>query len=99
MLRAAIALAVLIAVGVGGGGNGFARTASEGAHPTGVQVDGRLAIQNARIRREQRAAEISRERAYRLHQQANRIRAAERDVASRNGGHIASEEPIYLNGR
>jgi hypothetical protein len=66
-------------------------------HPRRVQVNSRLANQNARIHKEVKEGEITKAQAAKLHRQDHQIRMEERIMASQNGGHITKLEQRTLN--
>ena len=66
-------------------------------HPRRVQVNSRLANQNARIHKEAKAGEITKAQAAKLHRQDYQIRREERIMASQNGGHITRRKEKTLN--
>ena len=66
-------------------------------HPRRVEVNSRLANQNARIHQEVKSGQISHAKAARLHAADHRIRMQERRMASRHGSHITRREDARLN--
>ena len=75
----------------------FADTAWQANHPRRVQVNSRLANQNARIHQEVKSGQISRAKAARLHAADHRIRTQERRMASRHDSHLTRSEHARLN--
>jgi hypothetical protein len=69
----------------------------EKTHPRRDEVNDRLANQNQRINKEVREGEMSKAKAARLHRADRRIRKEERNMASRNGGHITKVQQEKLN--
>ena len=80
---------------------GFAGAASastwQETHPRRVEVNHRLANQNARIDRAEASGRMSPGQAARLHRQDRRVRHEERLMASMNRGHITQAEKRALN--
>ena len=66
-------------------------------HAQRVEVNGRLANQDARIHQERRDGRISRFEAARLHRADYRIRMQERRFARHDHGHISRFERARLN--
>ena len=66
-------------------------------HPRREQVNGRLAIQNARIHKEVKEGELSKGQAATLHKDDHQMRSEERVMASQNGSHITKQEQRTLN--
>jgi hypothetical protein len=66
-------------------------------HPRRTQVNSRLNNQNKRIHAEVKDGQISKNRAAALHTGDRQIRTEERDMASRNNTHIATQEQKTLN--
>ncbi|BAP88786.1 putative uncharacterized protein [Burkholderiales bacterium GJ-E10] len=66
-------------------------------HPRRAEVNRRLGNQNARINREYRQGEISRQQARRMHRQDHRLRMEERRMARRNHGAITRQQQRRLN--
>lgn len=91
-LAAAASLACLAAPAM-------ADTPWQAHHPRREQVNGRLAVQNARIHQEVREGEMSPARAARLHQADHRIRLQERRLAARQGGAVTRRQQTRLNRR
>lgn len=77
----------------------MAQTAWQANHPRRAEVNGRLAIQNARIHQQVREGKISPAKAARLHRADHRIRMQERRMAARQGGHITRGQQARLNRR
>lgn len=75
----------------------FAQTQWQANHPRRVEVNSRLANQNARIHQEVRSGQISRAKAARLHAADHRIRRQERRMASRHDSHLTRREDARLN--
>jgi hypothetical protein len=75
----------------------IADTSWQAHHPRRVEVNGRLAHQDARIHREARDGQISRAKAARLHAADHRIRRQERRMASRHDSHLTRREDARLN--
>ena len=75
----------------------FADTPWQAHHPRRVEVNGRLANQNARIHQQVRSGQISRAKAARLHAADHRIRRQERHMASRHDSHLTRHEDAKLN--
>ena len=66
-------------------------------HPHRVQVNSRLANQNARIHKEVKEGDLTKIQAQALHKDDRQIRQEERAMASQNGGHITKQEQKTLN--
>jgi hypothetical protein len=75
----------------------FADTPWQANHPRRVEVNSRLANQNARIHQEVRNGQISRAKAARLHAADHRIRTQERRMAARHDSHLTRHEDARLN--
>lgn len=75
----------------------MAQSAWQIHHPRRAQVNGRLAIQDARIDQEVHTGQISPARAARLHEADQRIRAQEQQMAAMHGGHLTAREQARLN--
>jgi hypothetical protein len=75
----------------------MAQSAWQIHHPRRAQVNGRLAMQDARIDREVHTGQISPARAARLHEADQRIRAQEQQMAAMHGGHLTAHEQARLN--
>ena len=69
----------------------------DATHPRRAEVNGRLGVQNARIRAGVTDGQLSRRQARRLHADDRAIRAEERADASVNGGHITRGEQRQVN--
>jgi Flp pilus assembly protein TadB len=95
--RSLITLAVAGVFAVGIAGSALADTPWQKAHPRREQVNNRLNRQNARIHREVKEGELTRQQARQLHAQDHQIRQEERGMASQNGGHITKLEQATLN--
>lgn len=95
--RSLIALAVAGVFAVGIAGSAMADTPWQKAHPRREQVNNRLNNQNARIHREVKEGELTKQQAAGLHAQDHQIRQEERDMASQNGTHITKLEQATLN--
>ena len=67
------------------------------SHPRRVEVNGRLANQNARIHTERKEGEFTSAQAAQLHNEDHQVRQEERLMASQNGGHITRQEQRTLN--
>lgn len=93
MIRAAFAGLLAIAISV----PAMAETRWQRTHPRRDQVNGRLARQNARIRQERRAGDLSAAQAKALHHEDHQIRRGERGMARLNGTHITRAEQRALN--
>jgi len=77
----------------------MAQTAWQASHPRRAEVNGRLALQNARIHQQVRSGQISHAKAARLHRADHRIRMQERRMAARQGSHITRRQQARLNRR
>ncbi len=66
-------------------------------HPRRVEVNHRLARQDARIHQERREGQIDAAKAYRLRRADARIRGQERHYAALHNGHISKFEKHRLN--
>jgi len=77
-------------------GSANAQTWDE-THPRRVEVNERLANQNARIDYKEATGQMTPGQAARLHYEDHQIRQEERDMASQNGGHITRGEQRTLN--
>lgn len=66
-------------------------------HPRRVEVNSRLANQNARIRQGVQSGTLSKGQARQLHEEHQAIRAEERADAAQHGGHITKKEQNQLN--
>ena len=66
-------------------------------HPARVEVNHRLAIQNARIHEARRDGELNAGQAHRLHMADRRIRRQEQRFARHDGGHLTRAEQHRLN--
>ena len=66
-------------------------------HPRRAEVNARLDRQNARIHREVKSGEMTRQQAAALHHEDHQIRQEERLMASQKGGHITKAEQHALN--
>ena len=75
----------------------MADTPWQAHHPRREQVNNRLGRQNARIHQQVKEGELSRRQALRLHGADRRIRAQERRMAARNGGHITLHQQARIN--
>jgi hypothetical protein len=75
----------------------MADTAWQKAHPRREQVNHRLHHQNARIKHDVKAGDLSKSKARQLHHDDRKIRHEERDMASMNNGHITKQEQGTLN--
>jgi hypothetical protein len=75
----------------------FADTQWQANHPRRVEVNSRLANQNARIHQEVRSGQITRAKAARLHATDHRIRTQERHMAARHDSHLTRREDARLN--
>jgi hypothetical protein len=75
----------------------FADTPWQATHPRRVEVNSRLALQNARIHQQVRDGQMSRARAARLHAADHHIRMQERRMASRHDSHLTRREDVRLN--
>jgi hypothetical protein len=67
------------------------------AHPRRAEVNGRLAVENARINRNLAKGNITPQEATALHSEVRGVRAEERLDASQHGGHITKAEQHQLN--
>src|ERR1700760_2922394 len=74
-----------------------AETAWDQTHARRDEVNDRLAHQNERIREERREHELQVRRAHEHSRHEQEIRAEERTMAARNGGHITPYEQRTLN--
>ncbi len=79
--------------------NAMADTHFQKTHPWREQVNNRLSRQNARIHQQVREGELSHAQAARLHARDRSIRAQERRMAARNGGHLTKAQQKALNRR
>jgi hypothetical protein len=77
----------------------MAQTAWQAHHPRRVEVNGRLANQNARIHQQVRSGQMTHAKAARLHRADHRIRMQERRMAARQGSHITKRQQARLNRR
>ena len=77
----------------------MADTHFQKTHPWREQVNHRLQRQNARIHQQVREGELSHAQAATLHARDRSIRAQERRMASRNGGHLTKGQQKFLNRR
>jgi hypothetical protein len=75
----------------------MAQSAWQAHHPRRTEVNGRLAMQDARIDQEVHTGQISPAQAARLHGADQRIRAQERQMAAMHGGHLTRREQARLN--
>ncbi|MGH8287865.1 MAG: hypothetical protein ACREV7_02395 [Steroidobacteraceae bacterium] len=75
----------------------MAQTAWQAHHPRRAQVNGRLAMQDARVDQEVHTGQITPARAARLHGADQRIRAQEQQMAAMHGGHLTRREQARLN--
>jgi Spy/CpxP family protein refolding chaperone len=66
-------------------------------HPRRVEVNGRLAHQNQRIKKEVKEGDLSKTQAAQLHKDDRHIRQEERNMAAQDGGHITKQEQGTLN--
>lgn len=78
-------------------GTATADTTWQKDHPRRTQVNGRLNNQNRRIHQDVRNGTLSKGQAAALHHDDHQVRQEERDMASRNGGHITKSEQVVLN--
>ena len=76
---------------------GAVSEASAAAHPRRAEVNGRLAVQNARIHEGVKEGTITRKEAAQLHAEHRAVRAEERADAAAHGGHITKGEQLQLN--
>jgi len=83
---------------------GFAITASaqqdsnfDKTHPRRAQVNKRLDAQANHINQDVKNGTLSKQQAYKLHQEDRQIRQEERDMASQDHGHITKSEQQVLN--
>jgi hypothetical protein len=92
-----IAIAIL-SLGVMAGTTGLASAKNwDQNHPRRAEVNGRLAVQNLRIKQEVREGDLSHKQARTLHAEDRTIRKEERFMAGQNGGHITRAEQRALN--
>ncbi len=66
-------------------------------HPRRAEVNHRLDNQDKRIHNEVKEGDMSKGKAARLHQEDRHIRHEERNMASRDGGHISKRDQQKLN--
>lgn len=66
-------------------------------HPRRAEVNKRLANQNRRIHHEVKEGDLTEQQAAQLHKEDHQIRHQQRQMASRNGGHITRQEQRTLN--
>jgi hypothetical protein len=66
-------------------------------HPRRAEVNGRLAVQNLRIKQDVREGDLTHKQAHALHAEDRTIRKEERFMAGQNGGHITRAEQRALN--
>jgi hypothetical protein len=66
-------------------------------HPRRAEVNGRLAVQNLRIKQERHEGDLTRKQAHTLRSDDRTIRKEERFMAGQNGGHITRAEKRALN--
>lgn len=66
-------------------------------HPRRVEVNKRLAHQNARIAQQVKEGEMTKAEAARLHKDDRQIRQEERDMAAQNGSHLTKLDQRVLN--
>jgi hypothetical protein len=66
-------------------------------HPRRAEVNGRLAVQNLRIKQEVREGDLTHKQARALHTEDRTIRKEERFMAGQNGSHITRAEQRALN--
>lgn len=78
-------------------GSAFAATEWNVTHPRRAEVNQRLSNQNATINRDRGDGELSRGQARQLHREDHQIRQEERNMASRDGGHITRADQRVLN--
>ena len=74
-----------------------AETTWQKDHPRRVEVNGRLANQDARIHEERRDGQVSAAKAARLHRADYRIRMQERRFARHDHSHLTRAEQARLN--
>ena len=82
---------------VASAGSAFAATEWNATHPRRAEVNQRLSNQNATINRDRTDGELSRGQARQLHREDHQIRQEERNMASRDGGHITRADQRVLN--
>ena len=75
----------------------MADTPWQAQHPRREEVNSRLANQHSRIHQEVKEGEMSHAQAARLHHADHRMRAQERRMAARHGGHLTHREQARLN--
>jgi hypothetical protein len=92
--RIAIAL---LSLGVMAGTTGLASANWDQKHPRRAEVNGRLAVQNLRIKQEVREGDLTHKQAHALHAEDRTIRREERFMAGQNGRHITRAEQRALN--
>lgn len=66
-------------------------------HPRRTQVNKRLKNQNRRINQGVKNGTLDKQQAAQLHKKDRQIRQEERDMSSKNGGHITKHEQKTLN--
>ncbi len=95
--RKIIIVAMGLVMAAGAASTASAETSWQRDHPRRVEVNHRLANQNARIHQERREGEMSAAKAHRLHLADRRIRAQERRDAARHDTHLTKAEDHRLN--
>jgi hypothetical protein len=92
---ATIALAGVFALGLSAGA--MAETQWNKDHPRRHQVNHRLNNQDKRIHHAVKDGKMNKQQAAQLHKEDHQIRHEERQMASKDGGHITKQDQRQLN--
>ena len=96
-LRNLLIAAMGLTVMAGAAGAASAATPWQAHHPRRVEVNHRINHLNRSIRVERREGKITARQAHYLHARTHAIRAQERRMAARDGGHLTRREQVRLN--